>query len=125
MNRLLAPVRNRAGLSMIEIVVAMAVLSGGIFAISGGLTYGMRQANSAEFRSDLQQVKRYATERIRGLPYDSVRTDAIEMGGIAASWTVEQDSTFKRIELITEGALLTAGTAKWNADTVVFEVPRP
>lgn len=125
MKRHLAPVRGRLGISMIEIVVALAVLSGGIFAISGGLTYGMRQANSAEFRSDLQQVQRYAAERIRGLPYDSIRNGAIEMGGLAAAWTVQSDSSFKRVHLITEGALLTAGTAKWGADTVVFEVPRP
>ncbi len=118
-------VRNRAGISLIEVVVALAVLSGGIFAISGGLTYGMRQANSAEFRSDLVQIRRYASERVRGLPYDSVKSGAIEMNGIAAAWTVTPDSTFKRIEMITEGALLTAGTAKWKADTIVFEVPRP
>ena len=116
---------NRTGASIIELVVAMTVITVGLVAVSGMMTLNMRQAALAEFRADQMAVRTYTTERMRGLPYDSVAMGSISIGGIDANWTIDEQADSKIVTLVTGGVLPSVGYAYHDADTSEFTVWAP
>jgi len=119
------PTLDRTGASIVELVVALTIITIGLVAISGTMTLNMRQAAIAEFRADQAAVRMYASERMRGLPYDSVTAGSTEISGITAEWTVAENADTKVVTLITGGPLVTAGLVRLEADTVQLSLARP
>ncbi|MDH3224668.1 MAG: type II secretion system GspH family protein [Gemmatimonadota bacterium] len=115
----------RSGFSIIELIVAMTVISVGLVAASGTMTFVMRQSAVAEFRADRVAVRQYVSERLRGLPYDSVVDGSMSLTGFTADWTVADSVDTKTVTLLTGGPLFTAGIAAWQTDTASFRILKP
>jgi Tfp pilus assembly protein PilV len=125
MNTLTAFPEGRTGASLIELIVAMTVITVALVAVSGMMTLNMRQAGIAEFRSDQVAVRQYAIERLRGLPFDSVADGNTSISGLTAAWTVVDSANSKIVTVVTGGPLITAGVARLEADTTNFRVVQP
>ena len=110
---------------MIELVVALTVVGIGLMAAGGTMTFIMRQSATAEYRADRMAVRQYVSERLRGLPFDSVANGSMDLSGFTADWTVLDSTEVKTVTLLTGGPLVTAGIAIWQTDTTSFRILKP
>ncbi len=63
---------DRRGTSIIEVVVAMIVLSISVLGMAGGSVVATRQHVIAEVKTERTTVRQNTLERLRALPFDSV-----------------------------------------------------
>ncbi len=77
-----------AGVSLLEVVVALLVFTiGALAAVQQSLT-ARQQARAGEIITEAAAAAQYQMETLRSLPYDSVASDSDTVWGFPLSWTV-------------------------------------
>ena len=123
---------DRNGFSIIELIVAVVVLAVGVLGFAGTTTYLNRQATVSELRAERARATANVLERLRTLPFDSIRPGADSVGQYQFTWTVQDYFSAKVATVIVQGpghAPARAGSLPMIihnlTDTVTYRVPRP
>ena len=78
----------QAGISLVEVLVAMLVFTvGALAAVQQSLT-ARQQARAAELITEASAAVQYQMETLRSLPYDSLSSGSDSLWGFPITWTV-------------------------------------
>lgn len=100
--------RERDGFSIVELIVAVVILTTGLLALASTLAYLVIDVRVAELRTARSTAVEYAVEQLRATPYDDIsgksRTDAEKLGEFHVWWDVAAPTQHLReIEIFTAG----------------------
>ncbi|MFP4623117.1 MAG: type IV pilus modification PilV family protein [Gemmatimonadota bacterium] len=120
----------RAGFSLIEIIVALMILSFGILALGMSTGYVMAQVRASELRSERVAAIRDVSEQIRGTAWDGLEGFCQEQYSPSPNFTIRCAVTpagdrLKRVHLVAVGpGYREDGFALEVADTFVISQAR-
>jgi len=118
-----------AGFSMVEVIIAMVILTIGVLGLAGTTAHIVRQITLADLMTERSVAFQTTIDRLQSLPYDSVVDGGDSVGIFAIRWAVTPDGAQnKRVRIITMGPGLSSGTPPTNspsvADTFDFRILR-
>ena len=119
------------GLSLVELVVSMVVLTFGILGVAGSTAYVLRQVTVADMGTRRVAAVQSVVERVRAQPFDSVSIGTDSLGVYSLEWTsTPQGSGSKLIQVISTGPGLTVTEygpriIPAAADTFEYLIVRP
>lgn len=125
---------NEAGFSLVELVMAVVVLSFGVVGLASTTLFITRQLTLAEVTTARVTAIQSVMERIRTTPYDSICEGTDTMGAIIVSWSeMAHMAQTKSVRIVTLGpglvsmseGLSTPMMSSTVADTVVYRMLRP
>lgn len=99
------------GFTIVEIVVALILLTVGVLGLAGTTIWVVRQTTLGEVTTERTVALQSVIERLRALPYDSVADGSTTEGQFDVAWTVTSESRSKAIQLITTGPGLASGSS--------------
>jgi prepilin-type N-terminal cleavage/methylation domain-containing protein len=123
----------RDGFSLIEVIVAMVILSVGILAMGSSIGYVLTQVRAAEVRTDRMTAVHQVAEQLRTVPWDALENACSGQQFSADKYTIECTVTrpmgavnLKRVELVSTGPGLEAGRmVPAVVDTMTIGIARP
>ncbi len=98
-----APKSDRAGFSIVEVIVAMVILAVGLLGMAGTTVLVVRQVTLADLATERSVAVQSTLERLRGISFDSIRTGSESVGSFQVNWTVTDQVQWKDIEIVTTG----------------------
>jgi len=113
---------SRAGFSMVEVIIAMIILTVGVLGLAGTTAFIVRQVTLSDLMTERAAAFQTVVDRLQSLPYDSVGSGSDSIGIFEATWTsVASGGQNKIVTIITTGPGMTsiAGGAPFNAPQVV------
>lgn len=123
---------DRRGFTLVEIVIAVVVLTVGVLGLAGTTAYIVRQVTLANVMTQRAAAFQTTIDHLQALPYSSVTSGSDSIGDYAIQWTGVDDGSQSRIVTIVTvgpGLARVAGTfpflASQVADTFKFRVLRP
>ena len=82
-----ARLQSRAGFSLVELVVAIIILTVGLLGLAAGTGYVIRSSEMGRVDTERAQARQSAVELIRARDFDSfATTDNVEIGRYDVSW---------------------------------------
>lgn len=124
-------VHDRTGGSLLEVVIALVVLSFGMLGMATTTAMSVRQTTLADITNRRVAAAQQVSERLRSLPFDSVVNGSADVGHYGVTWTVTASSfRAKRVQIVTEGPmqgtgeLRTATASPVPPDTLTYTVVR-
>lgn len=84
-----AAFQSRAGTTMIELIVALAIISVGLFALSAGAALVARLDGGATIQSRAATVAATRLEQLRGMSCTSITAGADTTRAIISTWTTK------------------------------------
>lgn len=93
-------VRREGGFTLVEVLVAIVILSVGAFALVGTSRVASASVRRAVLELRTAQLIQEHVERLRTLPVDSVRNGSVSGPAGDALWTVVDSVTYLRVELV-------------------------
>ncbi len=128
----LAGVGDRRGFTLVEIIIAVLVLTVGVLGLAGTTAYIVRQVTLADVMTQRAAAFQTTIDHLQALPYSSVTSGSDSVGDYAIQWTAVDDGGQSRIVTIVTvgpGLATVAGTFPFLsaqvADTFRFRVLRP
>ncbi len=123
----------QSGFSLIELVIALMILTIGTLAMAGTTIYAVRSVTLAGLATERTAARQSAMESLRALPFDSIAAGTGSQGIFSMDWSVSDYGEWKSISLITAGLgrvvqvdSVPAGGMIGNVtDTLTFTVLRP
>lgn len=117
------------GFSMIEVIIAIVILTVGVLGLAGTTAYIVRQVTLADLMTERSAAFQTIVDRIQSLPYDSVGSGSTTIGVFSATWSsVNSGPQNKVVTIITVGPGLGGALVPTNdpvaVDTFVFRVLR-
>jgi prepilin-type N-terminal cleavage/methylation domain-containing protein len=124
-----SPRSREGGFSMIEVIVAMMILTVGVLGLAGTTAYIVRQVTLGDLMTERSAAFQTIIDRLQSLPYDSVTSGNTNVGVFAISWTSASDGPQNKIvQMITVGPGLGGALVPTNdpqaVDTFTFRVLR-
>lgn len=122
---------SRGGFSLVEIIVAMVVLSFGLLAMAASTGYVYNQLRSSAFDTQRNLARQATIEQVRGMFWDSIPTTArtTTRGRYTVTYIALNTSTttVKNVSVITTGPGYRSGKAvrQTVVDTASIRVMRP
>jgi prepilin-type N-terminal cleavage/methylation domain-containing protein len=122
----------RGGFSLVEIIAAIMILSTGLLAMAGSMTYIAAQLRSSSFDTQRNLARQQVIEQIRGTFFANVATNTtgVTVGQYTVRWNVTSHASnaIRRVQLITQGPAYRSqrqGARTIVQDTVMFEIVSP
>jgi prepilin-type N-terminal cleavage/methylation domain-containing protein len=122
----------RDGFSLIEVIIAMLVLSVGILAMGASTGYILSQIRAAELRTERVMAAQRVTAQLRAVAWDDLENAcahsyAVDAYTVDCSVYVPPGAIhLKRVELVTTGRAYRGGRLITNAaDTMLIAFARP
>lgn len=122
---------DRSGSSLLEVVIALIVLSFGMLGMATTTAMAVRQTTLAEITSRRVAASQQVAERLRSIPFDSMASGSTHMGPYGVTWSVTASSfRAKRVEIVTQGPMVGTGELRSAAaspmppDTFSYTVVR-
>jgi type IV pilus assembly protein PilV len=122
---------SRGGFTLVEVLVALIILTVGVLGLAGTTALAVRQVTFADITSQRATALQSVIERLRATPYTNLATGSDSIGRFEASWTVTFESRSASIEIVTLGPGLGSATAGMPglranvSDTFVYRIVRP
>lgn len=120
------------GFSLIEVIIAMLVLTVGLLAMAASTGYVATQIRAANLRGERAFAVEYVMEDMRAASFDQLASrsegDAKEVGSFKLWWEVQSPTTnLRRVNVISEGPGFrqNVGWVRDARDTISFSVVRP
>lgn len=119
------------GFSLVEVIVAMMILSVGVLSMGAATGYIMSQIRASELRTERMSAVRQAAETLRSGDWTELEAtcqgDAFTMGRYAVSCTVERaNSNLKRVQLVSVGPGYSEGQLSPElSETFAISVAQP
>lgn len=100
-----APPRDRrAGFSLVEVIVAIIILTVGVLGLAGSTAYIVRQITFSDLLTERSVAFQTIIDQLQSLPYDSVESGDDSIGVFYLRWTVTDDGPqSKMVRLWTRG----------------------
>lgn len=124
--------RTDAGFSLVELIMAVVVLSIGVVGLAGTTMNIMRQLTLAEATTARAAALQSVVERLHALPFDSLGGGTDTMGRFSVSWTVVASTGQTRsLQIVTIGpgqTFASGGSLMLSssvADTFIYRALRP
>jgi len=124
--------RDRGGFTLVEIIVAVIVLTFGVLGLAGTTAYVIRQVTLAEVTSRRAAAVQSAVEQLRAMPYEDLANGSDSVGPFAVDWTVASSNRSAQITVVTRGPGLYSDASNpfpmlrdGVVDTFVYKVIRP
>ncbi len=119
------------GFSLLEVIIAITILSIGLLGMGTTMLYSVRSVTKADLVSERAAARQAGIERLRAMPYDSLAVGQDSVGIFAVNWSplVTTNSSIL-MRVITVGPGSFAGPdgltlSAQVADTFDFLVVRP
>lgn len=119
------------GFSLLEVIIAITILSIGLLGMGTTMLYGVRSATKAALATERAAARQAGIERLRSMPYDSLAIGQDSVGIFEVAWgPLVTTSSSTRMRVITVGPGSSAGPnglslSSQVADTFEFLVLRP
>lgn len=117
----------RAGLSLVELLVAVIVLSVGILGIAAGSGWIIRMVDVASLDTERAVALQSAVEEMKSIPLADLTSGSTTQGEFTTNWSVTQSNAFSatvRFVLVGPGRSRNSGIAatitSYAADTLVY-----
>jgi Tfp pilus assembly protein PilV len=123
----------REGISLIEVIVAMLILSVGVLAMGASTGYVLSQVRAAELRTDRMTAVHQVAEQLRAVAWDDLESECSGQAVTALGFTVACSVSrppgafnLKRVDLVTTGPAFRRGGVVQNVtDTTTMGIARP
>jgi Tfp pilus assembly protein PilV len=120
----------RAGLTPVEVIVALLVLVTGVLGLVGTSRYVLHRPPLSASTTDRPLALQAVVERIGAQDYDAVADGRWTDGIFSAEWTVEEANVSKTITIVTTGPGMVVGegparAARAVSDTSIYRVLMP
>ncbi len=123
----------RPGFSLVEVIIAMLILSVGVLAMGASTGFVMNQIQASQLRSERTAAVRQTTEILGGTAWgslESVCTNADANTFVTGNYNVRCEvsatGNLKRVRLITSGPSFVAGRFQpVHVDTFVVSLAQP
>jgi Tfp pilus assembly protein PilV len=114
---------------MVEVVIAMLILTIGVLSMAGATAQIVRQITLADLMTERSVAFQTIIDRLQSLPYDSVGSGSDSVGIYAIRWSSTADGAQSKIvELVTAGPGISMGAFPINdpqvVDTFEFRILR-
>lgn len=126
-----SPLRDRTGATLLEVTVALVLLSFGMLGMATTTAVMVRQSTLSEIRSERVAASQRVAERLRSMPFTSLADGSADMGEYDVTWTVTaSDFRAARIDIVTQGPMHGTGDLRSGAaspippDTFSYTVVR-
>ena len=125
-----APKAGANGFSLVEVIVAMMVLTFGLLAMAASTGYVFNQLRSTAFDTQRQLARQQVVEQMRGMFWDSIPSTA-QTTTVGRYTMIYQGTTIangiKQVRIITQGPAYRArqGARTTVSDTINVDVVRP
>ena len=129
--RVSAQSRARAGFSMVEVMVALVILSVGVLALAGTTVLVVGQVTMSDMATERAAALQSVVERLRATPYSSLGGGSNSVGMFDVSWSTTALSNSTLLEVVTVGPGLEYGSgslphlAEEVADTFHYRIIAP
>lgn len=123
--------RARGGFSLIEVIVALIVLTMGVLGMAATTGFVVRQTTAADMRTNRTAALQTVLERLRATPWTSIGPGSDAVGHFDVTWSSVSDGITKEVTVVTVGPGITtvegAGPrfSDQVADTFVYRIIRP
>ena len=104
------PDRDRGGFSLVEVMIALVILTIGVLGLAATTMYVVRQTTLAEITTERSAAVQSVIEELRATDYDLLVSGSDSVGLFAVSWTVTAGNRTKLVEIITTGPGLTSAS---------------
>ena len=126
------PAQNRAGFTMVEVIIAIIILAVGLLGMAGTTALVVRQISLAEVSTERSVALQTTLERLRALPFDSVVSGTDSVGIFSVQWLVTVPSNqWRVVEVVTTGPGMARGSGGFPMlsrsvpDTFTYRIIRP
>ncbi len=111
----------RAGFSMVEVIIAMVILTIGVLGLAGMTGYIVRTSTLADLMTERAVAFQTVVDRLQSMDYDNVTSGSDSVGVFSVSWNAVDDGAQNKIvTIVTTGPGLDgSGTAPVMSRNVV------
>lgn len=118
------------GFSLVEVMVAMIILTVGMLAMAASSGYIAAEINNATWNTQRSMAREQIVEQLKATPFDSVLTTTApqQVGRYSMTWQVAQiGAALKQVQVVASGPgyRMGRGTRSTVVDTIVVSVVRP
>ena len=119
------------GFSLLEVIIAITILSIGLLGMGTTMMYGVRSVTNADLATERAAARQAGIERLRAMPYDSLGFGWESVGIFTVAWAPQvstNSSTLMRVITVGPGATVGPEGITLSAlvpDTFDFLVLRP
>ena len=124
--------RKRSGFSLVELMVAVVILSVGVLSMAGTSIWAVRQVTLSWLTTERSVARQSAIETILAGPYANAIGGSGTFGSFDVNWTLTDDAgNFRTLEIVTVGLGKAKGTEGMTmfstevADTVFLTYASP
>jgi prepilin-type N-terminal cleavage/methylation domain-containing protein len=99
-----------AGFSLIELMIALLILSIGILGLAGVTAYSIQKVTVADLDTVRGAALQSVVEQLRATPRDSLKDGVDTVGVFDVAWSVVDNGSYSMVEIVTTGPGLAPGT---------------
>jgi prepilin-type N-terminal cleavage/methylation domain-containing protein len=100
----------RTGFTLVEVVVALIILTVGVLGLAATTMYVVRQTTLSELTTERSAALQSVIEELRATPYEELSSGSDELGNFKVEWTVTQGQRTKLVNIVTVGPGLTSAS---------------
>ena len=120
---------DRGGFSLIEVIIAMMILTIGVLGLAGTTAFLVRQVSLSDLMTERAAAFQTVIDRLQAVPYNSVTSGTDSVGVFAIRWTsVDDGPQNKIVTMVTVGpgviGMVSASSSPQVTDTFQFRLLR-
>lgn len=108
--RIHSALQGDAGFSLVELMVALVILTIGMLGLAGVTAYTIQKVSVAELDTERGAALQTVVEQLRAVPLTSVTNGADTVGLFEVSWSVVDNGDHRIVEIVTLGPGMAPGT---------------
>ena len=98
------PTSPRAGFTIVELVIAVIILSFGVLGLAGTTALVVRQVTLADVNTERSAAQQEVIERLRATSTSQITAGSTTVGSFTVAWAVTDSTTYGRtVRVITTG----------------------
>jgi prepilin-type N-terminal cleavage/methylation domain-containing protein len=127
------PALGRDGLSLVELLVAILVLTVGMLGLAAGTSWSIRAIELAELDTKRAAALQAGVEQVRAIPFAALASGSVTEGEFDVSWTVvSSNGNSAQLRFVIEGPGRVRGSVgpqpqitATATDTLNYRISRP
>jgi len=120
---------DRRGFTIVELLVAMVILTIGLLAFAGTTMFLIRQVTVAHLTTARTMAVQSVVETLRSTPYDNVTSGDDEVGDYLLTWEATVDGSTRAVQIVSVGPGIavgrSGGLSAQSVDTFSYRILQP